>query len=175
MYDNNLHPGTHPESGLYHRDHMPLADDSALREVQLRLLADMPLTIAQRLIAGRDTTTSDLGGYNTKPDHAYRAVSLEDLARCTEAGAVVGWEPGDEPGPESNEGINWYLGGVSMKYGAVILEAPATPEYFVPAFDYGSGMAKDPRVRHMKSSGEANPIPMNLVTVHIPYRADRKR
>lgn len=50
------------------------------------------------------------------------------------------------------------------KYGDVILECPAYKEYFVPAMDNGCGMANDPTIRHMKSSGYKKPILMSMIT-----------
>ena len=60
----------------------------------------------------------------------------------------------------NNKGIDWYLGGVCLRYGEVILECPAYKKYFQVAFDNGNGMSKDPTVKFMKSSGYKNCIPI---------------
>ena len=63
----------------------------------------------------------------------------------------------------NNKGVDWYLGGVSLRYGNVIIECPASKEYFCPAYDNGCHLSMNPTVRHMKSSGYINPVPMSMV------------
>jgi len=158
--------GTHPETGLYHQDHMPPADDEQLRVLREKQIAGEPLTMAESMRAGRDTTVTELEGYELKPDHVYRAIGKEALDAYLETGSVE--SPGDELDEYeqgNNKGIDWYLGAVALRYGSVVIEAPADPEYFQPALHNGHALAKDPRVRHMKSSGRKNPVPLDQVKV----------
>ena len=66
--------------------------------------------------------------------------------------------------------------GVSFRYGNIIIECPADKEYFQPAFDFGSGMAIDPTVRQMKSSGYKKPVPFSMITkiIDISYEQENK-
>lgn len=159
--------GLHPETGLYHIDHMPLPEDPGLRAAREKQLAGEPLTIGEALRIRGDTTFTHLDGIETKPDHMYRTVDQNGLDAYQEAGAVVGQGEYDEfKEGENNNGVDWYLGGVATKYGDIILEMPAYPDYAEPALHLGASMAKDPMVRHMKTSGTLNPVPMEHITVY---------
>ena len=169
QFPNSAPEGIHPESGLYHVDHMPLPNDPARRAVIEKQLAGEQLSLGEMMQAGRDQTYNSLGGIEVKPDHVYRSVGSAGLHSYQEAGAVVG-QNGDrefEPG-NNNSGIDWYLGGIAPKYGngEVILEAPALPDYFEPSTHLGTGMAKDPKVRHFKSSPHAAPVPITYVNAY---------
>jgi hypothetical protein len=165
--------GTDPATGLYHVDHMPMAEDPSLAALRGKQLAGEPLTMDEQMRAGRDTVVRDIDEpvghtietYHTKPDHVYRAVGYDTLRLYNQTGSVIGFGPEDEMTPGTNRGVDWYLGGTARKYGEVILEAPADPEYFEPAAQQGQALAKDPKVRHMKSSGHANPVPFDMVKV----------
>jgi len=158
--------GTHPETGLYHADHMPPAEDPVLRTLREKQLAGEPLTMAESMRAGRDVTVDKIGDYELRPDHVYRTVGEAGLKAYMETGMIVSpGEDDDEFEVGNNHGIDWYLGAVALKYGTVILEAPADPAYFQPALHQGHALAKDPRVRHMKSSGRRNPVPFDNVRV----------
>jgi hypothetical protein len=159
--------GTHPKTGLYHTDHMPQPEDPSLRAVREKQLAGESLSIAESMQAGRDTTYSQFGEHPVKPDHVYRTIDQAGLQAYTEAGAVRGQGEMDEfKEGENNHGVDWYLGGVATRYGDIVLEMPATPDYFEPAHDHGAALAKDPKVRHMKSSGTNNPVPLEHVTIY---------
>jgi hypothetical protein len=56
----------------------------------------------------------------------------------------------------------------------MVIEAPADPNFFQPAHEQGSTLAIDPRVRHMKSSGQANPVPMEQVKLAHDGREHEK-
>ena len=160
-------PGLHPETGLFHAEHMPLPEDPQLRAVREKQLAGEPLSIGEALKIRGDTTFSQLDGIEARPDHVYRTVDQAGLSAYQEAGAVVGQGEHDEfKEGDNNKGVDWYLGGFATKYGDVVLEMPAYPEYVEPAAHQGSAMAKDPNVRHMKTSGTVNPVPMEHVTVY---------
>lgn len=159
--------GIHPETGLYHTEHMPLPEDPALRVVREKQLAGEPLSIGEAMRAGRDTTYTEIDGISARPDHMYRTVDQQGLDAYMESGAVVGQGEDDEfHEGEGNKGVDWYLGGIATKYGDIILEMPADPTFAMPSIDYGSSLAKDPMVRHMKTSGTHNPVPMEHVTVY---------
>lgn len=161
-------PGIDPETGNYHAELMPPPQDEALAEIYSLQMAGEPLTIGQQMRAGRDETQQQYAGHDVLPDHVYRAVGEDGLDAYMESGAVTGRGENDEYEPGNNKGVDWYLGGVAAKYGEVVLMAPANADYFTPANDAGFGMAKDPNVRHMKSSGSANPVPMSTVRVLRP-------
>ncbi len=158
--------GTHPETGLYHVDYMPPSNDEALRAIRDKQMAGEPLTTGESMRAGRDTTVDMIGEYELKPDHVYRAIGEAGLRAYMDSGMINSkGEEDDEFEIGNNKGIDWYLGAVALRYGTVILEAPADPAYFEPAIHNGHALAKNPRVRHMKSSGRRNPVPLEAVRV----------
>lgn len=157
---------------LYNGLTMPLSNDPKLRVAQEKLLRGEELSFSEGFIAGRDHAVKEINGYLLKPDHVYRAITEEALNKYKEVGMIVGFDEEDEYLEyiengrtfNNNKGVDWYLGGVSARYGDIIVECPADKEFFTPAFDNGSGMAIDPTVRHMKSSGYKNPVPLDMVT-----------
>ncbi|MDB5176913.1 MAG: hypothetical protein JWN75_581 [Candidatus Saccharibacteria bacterium] len=162
-------PRLHPETGRYHIDYMPQAPDEGLRATREKQLRGEPLSIQESMRAGRDTTVNRIGDYELKSDHAYRAVGREGLDAYMASGYVYG-AGGPEVEDEFEEGVNnngvdWYLGAVALRYGSIILETPADPLHFEPAAQNGRALAKDPTVLHMKSSGSWRPIPMSKVRV----------
>lgn len=176
-HKNELATGIHPDTGLYHVDHMPLSQDPVLRSSQDKLLAGVPrkeFTIGEALKSGRDHTLRELGGVTLKPDHVYRTITADMLDTYNEAGAILAQNGRiAEQGEDMQGGVSWYLGAVALGYGAknartsenFVLETPATPELFAPANDFGNGLAMDPLIKHMKSSGADNPVPMSAVQV----------
>lgn len=156
------------KDGLYESSLMLPASDPSLRAIRDKQMAGTPLSLGEQLRAGRDDTLKQVGNVVMRPDYVYRAIGEDALIAYRAAGGVVS----EGEGPlsefaegEGNGGVDWYLGAVAAKYGEHILEAPADPQYFVPADQHGHVTAKDPTVRHMKSSGRANPVPMNIVRV----------
>ena len=123
------------------------------------------------MLSGRDHPVKNIDGYELKSDCVYRAISEELYDKYLELGYIYGHSKDDEYMEyelngkiyNNNGGVDWYLGGVSLRYGSVIIECPAYKEYFVPAFDNGCHLSCDPTVRHMKSSGYKNPVPMDMV------------
>ena len=166
-------PGTNPETGLFHVDYMPMTDDPGLRVVREKQMSGVPLSVSETINAGRDATEraidepvgNKVETYHTKPDHVYRAVGYDTLKLYEQAGSIIGFGEGDEYAEGNNAGVDWFLGAAAAKYGDVILEAPADPRYFELAAKQGHALAKDPKVRHMKSSGHANPVPYDMVKV----------
>lgn len=155
----------------YNVNEMSLSDDPYLKIVQEKIINGIELSIKEKRIAGRDHPVKSIDGYVLKPDCVYRAISEELYNKYCETGFVYGYSVDDEfkyyikDGKTyyNNKGVDWYLGGVCLKYGKVIIECPASKEYFIPAPDNGCKMSYDPIVRHMKSSGYKNPVPMYMV------------
>ena len=154
---------------------MPLSSDSERRKAQEKILNGLSntLTAREKMLLGRDYLVKEINGYVLKRDHVYRAVNEQEYERYVKLGYIYGYSEDDEYEEReidgeiynNNKGINWYLGGVCLKYGEVILECPAYKEYFIPAADNGNTMTSDPTTRFMKSSGYQNPVPMELVRV----------
>lgn len=157
---------------LYNAQTMPLSNDPKLKAVQEKILRGEPLSVMEKVTAGRDQTIKDLAGYKLKQDHCYRAVSEKMFQLYQAKGFIVGTGADDEYQEyvedgktfNNNKGVDWYLGGVALKYGDIILECPADKEYFTPADDNGTHLSFDPNVRFMKSSGAKKPIPMTMIT-----------
>ncbi len=157
---------------LYNVNTLPLSNDNILKIAQEKVLNGENLLTKEKIILGRDEVVKNINGYNLLPDHAYRAVNLETLKNYISTGFINGISDNDEYEEKiedgkvfnNNKGVDWYLGGASLKYGEIILECPAYKDYFVLAYDNGTRMARNPLVRHIKSSGIKNPIPLNLIT-----------
>lgn len=151
---------------------MPLSNKPELKIAQEKVLRGEELTTKEKLILGRDNTYKEINGYMLRPDCVYRVVSPNVLEIYQQTGYVLGVDLEDEyleytqngETFSNNRGVDWYLGAFCKRYGSIILECPADKEYFVPALDNGCGMSKDPMVRHMKSSGVKNPVPMSMIT-----------
>ena len=150
---------------------MPLSNEPEWRLVQEKILNNIPLSLKEKILLGRDHPVKNIDGYELKSNCVYRAISEELYNRYLELGFIYGTSEADEyveytekvKDFNNNRGVDWYLGGVSLRYGNVIIECPASKEYFVPARDNGCHLSADPSVRHMKSSGYKNPVPMNMV------------
>lgn len=150
----------------YNVNDLPLSDDLELRVAQEKIINEELLSFREKIILGRDHTIKEIEGYKLRPDCVYRAISEELYDKYCETGFIYGVGVDDEyVEGVNNKGVDWYLGGVCLRYGDVIIECPAYREYFVFARDYGCHMAFDPYVRHMKSSGYRNPVPMSLIKV----------
>ena len=160
------------EPNLWNSETMPLSEDPVLHELQQRKLNGEKLSVMENVkLALRDNTVRELFGYQLQPTHAYRAVSAETLEIYKQQGYIIGRDNDqeymefEENGVKrnNNAGVDWYLGGVSLKYGDFIIECEADKDYFVPASDNGTHMSQDLNVRHMKSSPHANPVPYSKI------------
>lgn len=157
---------------MYNIYNMELSNNEKIKQAQLKAINGEQLSIMDKIALGRDIVYREIDGYQLKPDCVYRTISKELLKIYKEKGYIIGISPDDEymeyeeDGKKynNNKGVDWYLGGVAPKYGDIVIECPAYEEYFTPAMDNGSGMALDPYVRFMKSSGVKNPIPISLIT-----------
>lgn len=157
---------------LYNSENMPLSNDKRLRSVQEKIIRGEELTVMDKVLAGRDHPVKEINGYELKKDHAYRVVTENLFRLYIEKGIIFGTGTDDEyleyeqDGKiyNNNKGVDWYLGGADLKYGDIVIECPAYKNYFVPAYDNGSSMSFDPVVKHLKSSGFKNPIPISMIT-----------
>ncbi len=155
---------------LYNVRELPLSSNLDLRKAQMKVLANIELTNKDKVILGRDKTVKQIGNYILKEDHVYRLVDEETYNIYLKSGYIYGHNSTDEYEENgktynNNKGVDWYLGGASLKYGTILLECPAYKEYFTPSYDFGCHLAFNPNVRHMKSSGYKNPVPLELVKV----------
>lgn len=151
---------------VYNVNNMPLSSDPEILDAQEKILRDEELTFREKLLIRNDYITTTIGNYKLKPDHVYRAINKKTLEIYIKTGFVCGHNENDEYlEEEGNRGVDWYLGGASFRYGNIILECPADKKYFVPATDNGNVTSKNPLVRHMKSSGFKNPVPMSMVRI----------
>ena len=170
----------------YNALEMPLSSDEELKIAQEKILNNVELSLREKMLSGRDHPVKNIDGYELKSDCVYRAISEELYDKYLELGYIYGHSKDDEYMEyelngkiyNNNGGVDWYLGGVSLRYGSVIIECPAYKEYFVPAFDNGCHLSCDPTVRHMKSSGYKNPVPMDMVKLikhpHMEITEKRK-
>ena len=154
---------------------MPGTSDPELIQIYQKLANGEKLNLRESVkLPGHDHPVKVLGDYECKPNCCYRAVSqetyelykqtgfIQDLRNNAQDNYIEVKEDGSYY--TNNAGIDWYLGGVGLRYGDIIIECPASKEYFEPAYDNGTRLSADPTVRHMKSSPKRNPIPMSMVT-----------
>lgn len=157
---------------LYHIDTMPLSKIPKRQAAIDKLEKGEKLTLGDNLaLGGRDHVVKEIDGYQLKPDHVYRVTDIKAWAEYVKHGKIVSNKPEFKIG-ENNGGVDWYLGGSASPTGkyssgdnTIIIEAPADKKYFTPSIDNGLGMADDYHVRHMKSSTQANPVPLSMVKV----------
>ena len=155
----------------YDANEMPLSSNEELKIAQEKILNNIPLTTREKFISGADHPVTNIDGYELKSNCVYRVINEELYSIYCETGFVYGVGIDDEYEEyikngilmNNNRGVDWYLGGACLKYGNVIIECPASKEYFVPTKDNGCGRSYDPKVRQMKSSGYKNPVPMHMV------------
>ncbi len=170
------------ENECYNANLMPLSNDKGLKKAQEKIINGEELSTKEKLILGRDHPVKRIDNYFLKPNCVYRVVSKEHYNQYLKWGYIYGNDENDEyieyekDGQiyNNNRGVDWYLGGASLRYGnrgEVIIECPALKQYFTPAFDNGCHLSFDPSVRHMKSSGFKNPVPVSIIKV-IKYEND---
>lgn len=136
-----------------------------------KIINNIPLSTKEKILLGRDHPVKNIDGYELKSDCAYRAISKELYDMYLETGFIFGTGQDDEYIEyeennqffNNNKGVDWYLGGVCLRYGNVIIECPASKDYFVPARDFGCHLSADPSVRHLKSSGYKHPVPISII------------
>ena len=150
------------ERKLFNANEVPLSNDPKRRRVQEKVLRGEKLDPLDPIHLGRDSVVLEIDGYKLKPDHAYRACDEATYELYRQRGAVID-ERRDDYKEGGNDGIDWYLGGACQRYGKVIIETPAYEDLFVLPHDNGNGMALDPRVKHIKSSPQRNPVPFSEI------------
>ena len=99
---------------------MPLSNEPDLRIAQEKILNEVPLTMKEKMILGRDHPIKIIDGYELKSDCVYRAISEELYNKYLELGFIYGTDEDDEyveyieDGKtfNNNRGVDWYLGGV---------------------------------------------------------------
>lgn len=157
---------------LYNANEMPLSENDELRSIQLKVINNQELTLDEKIKLGRDHPLKECSGYQFKPDHVYRAMNHKLFDIYRKMGKIVGIDAADEyveweengQKYNNNKGVDWYLGGVCLRYGDLIIECPADKEYFQPAWDNGNGLSADPTIKFMKSSGYKKPVPTSMIT-----------
>jgi hypothetical protein len=160
---------------LYNSLTMPGTTDKQLLNIQEKLANGCELTLQEKIkLPGHDHPVKKIGDYECKSYCCYRTVSKEVYEFYKETGFIedlrvnahddIVKKDSDGIIYTTNGGINWYLGGVGLRYGGIVIECPALKKYFTPAIDNGTHLVSDPTIRHMKSSPKNNPIPMSIVT-----------
>ena len=158
---------------LYNSAAMSLSNDPVKREIQERVLRGEKVSPMEAVKIGlRDRVIKRIGDYECKPNCCYRAITEEALEIYKTQGYVIDERKEEYVEGINNQGVDWYLGGAcpGKTYGCIIIECPADKNYFTPAKDNGLGMANDLSVRHMKSSPNNNPVPLNMITNVFDYR-----
>lgn len=154
------------KAGVYDARELPLSSDPKIRIAQEKVLRGEKLSLAENIAVGRDHPIKEIDDYALKSNFAYRAMSEAELENCRKTGFVESMSKTEDEFEEgNNRGVDWYLGGVDPKYGDVVIEAPASKKFFQLTQDNGNGMSYDPTIKHIKSSGHKNPVPMSMVKV----------
>ena len=157
---------------LYNANEMPLSNNEELKSIQMKVLQRQELTLDEKIKLGKEHPFKECSGYQFKPDHVYRAMNHMLFDIYKKMGKIIGIDATDEYMEweengriyNNNKGVDWYLGGVCLKYGDIIIECPADKEYFQPAWDNGNGISADPTIKFMKSSGFKKPVPVSMIT-----------
>lgn len=158
---------------LYNSEVMPLSNDPVKRQIQEKMVRGEQLSAMEVVKLGnRDRVIKKIGDYECKPNCCYRAISEEAFEIYKQYGYIIDERKQEYIADVNNQGVDWYLGGAcpGKAYGCIIIECPAYKKYFVPAHDNGLGMANDISVRHMKSSPQNHPVPLNMITNVFDYR-----
>lgn len=116
----------------YNALEMPLSSDEELKIAQEKILNNVELSLREKMLWGRDHPVKNIDGYELKSDCVYRAISEELYDKYLELGYIYGHSKDDEYMEyelngkiyNNNGGVDWYLGGVSLRYGSVIIELP---------------------------------------------------
>ena len=171
--------GINPKTGRYEKGRATIPpENEATVEYRKKLiekqLSGQQLTISEKMNFGRDGILYEWNGYKLKPDCCYRKISREALEQYQKSGFV------DNNIDLSNltrknggkikgriDTVDWFLGATTPRYGNILIETPASEEYFIPVNKPGdkSNLLADTEALHMYSSGIVNPIPMSEVRV----------
>ena len=171
--------GVNPSTGLYEKGLTPIDESDRVTYETRKILAEKQasgaqLTMEEIMQAGRDGVLYEWNGQKLKPDHCYRKIQQPDLDHYRESGFVdnnIDLKTLERKDGRKVKGridtVDWYLGATTSRYGDILIEAPANPDYFVPVETPGKqgNMLTDPDAIHMHSSGIVDPIPMSEVRV----------
>lgn len=163
--------------GLYNSLEMDLSSRKNVRLFQEKMLNGEDMS-SRVVLFGRDHPVKKMGDFICKNDHVYRAVSDRSCNSYLDIGFIMGnnefdeYEEFEENGQiyNNNKGVDWFLGGFDKKYGNIIIECPADSDYFFPAFDNGCDLVINPSIRHFKSSGFKNPVPIWIIERIVDVR-----
>ena len=78
------------EVELFNATTMPLSNNEKIRIAQQKLLNGEALSLADKLVIGRDQTIRNIAGYKFRSDCAYRAINQELLEIYLNVGFVCG-------------------------------------------------------------------------------------
>lgn len=163
--------GVNPDTGNFDAELMPRSQDDERNRIHDRFRQGEQLSVGEAIQNGRDRIVTALGEIDLRSDAVYRGISIDDLRRYAESGLVEGasdedeYKESDDGSLNNNAGVDWYLGGTAPRYGTIVLEVPARPDYFQPAVDNGTRLAAGGFARHFKSSGSQKPVPLAMVSV----------
>lgn len=162
---------------LYNSLEMDLSNREKIRLLQEKMVNGEDMSSGV-ILFGRDHPVKKMGNFICKNDHVYRAVSDRMCDVYLDTGFIMGTSEEDEyleyeengQVYNNNKGVDWFLGGFDKKYGKIVIECPADMDYFFPAFDNGCDLVVDPSIRHFKSSGYKNPVPIWMIKRIIDVR-----
>lgn len=136
---------------------LPLSNDEFDRNIQDKIIKGEDLTFKEKLRL-RDRAVTNLEEFQLLSDHIYRATDYKCLEDYVEKGYI-----NDDKNKGRSELIHWYLGGTSIRYGKVIIEANALPDKITLTKNYGGLMSGNPYVRHV-TSNQDDPIDLSDIT-----------
>ena len=171
--------GINPETGRYEKGRATIPpENKATVEYKKMLiekqLSGQQLTMSEKMDFGRDGILYEWNGYKLKPDCCYRKINRETLEQYRKSGFVdnnidlsslTRKDGGKIKGRIDT--VDWFLGATTPRYGDILIETPASEEYFIPVERPGDNgnLLADTEALHMHSSGIVNPIPMSEVKV----------
>lgn len=175
---NSDKSGINPLTRLFERGRakVPLENQAKYQKsknILKKLISGAALSLSEKAESGRDGILYDWHGYQLKPDHCYRKIGPDALKHYRESGFIdndinletMTRQDGSKIRGGNVETVDWYLGGTTPRYGDILIECPASEEYFMAVGRPGDSvnMTTDPDVLHMYSSGIADPIPVSEV------------
>ncbi len=171
--------GINPETGRYEKGRATIPPENKTtveyrKKLIEKQLSGQQLTMSEKMNFGRDGILYEWNRYKLKPDCCYRKITREALEQYQKSGFV------DNNIDLSNltrkdggkikgriDMVDWFLGATTPRYGDILIETPASEEYFIPVEKPGDkgNLLADTEALHMHSSGIVNPVPMSKVRV----------
>lgn len=171
--------GINPETGRYEKGRATIPPENEATVKYRKMLIEkqllgQQLTMSEKMNFGRDGVLYKWNGYKLKPDCCYRKINRKTLEQYQKSGFVdnnidlstlVRKNGGKIKGRIDT--VDWFLGATTPRYGDILIETPASEEYFIPVERPGDkgNLLADTEALHMHSSGIVNPIPMSKVKV----------